>query len=99
MKLKYNWRPLRVPYKQLKEVEDHIDQMLRMEVIRRSMSPEISSKVMLEKSAGTLRFCVDFRKVNEKAIKDSHPIPHIEKKLNELGGCEFISMLDMPFGF
>ena len=75
-------RPYRVPYKQLKIVEEHLDQMLRMGVIRKSNSPWASPVVMVEKSDGTLRFCVDFRKVNEKTIKDSYPMPLIEDKLN-----------------
>ena len=92
-------RPYRVPYKQLKVVEEHIDQMLRMGVIRKSKSPWASPVVMVEKSDGSLRFFVVFRKVNEKTIKDSYPMPLIEDKLNALGGCEFFSTLDMASGY
>ena len=83
----------------LKVVEEHLDQMLRMGVIWKSNSPWASRVVMVEKSDGTLRFCVDFRKVNEKTIKDSYPMPLIEDKLNALGGCVFFSSLDMVSGY
>ena len=73
-------RPYRVPYKQLKVVEEHIDQMLRMGIIRKSKSPWASPVVMVEISDASLRFCVDFKKVNEKTIKDSYPMPLIEDK-------------------
>ena len=89
----------RVPYKQLKVVEEHIDQMLRMGVLRKSKSPWASPEVMVEKSDGSLRFCVDFRKVNEKTIKDLYPMPLIEDKLNAFGGCEFFLTLDIASGY
>ena len=92
-------RPYRVPYKQLKVAEEHLDQMLRMGVIRKSNSPWASPVVMVEKSDGSLRFCVDFRKVNEKTNKDSYPMPLIKDKLNALEGCEFFSTLDMASGY
>ena len=84
-------RPYRVPYKQLKVVEEHLDQMLRMGVIRKSNRPWASSVVMIEKSDGSLRFCVDFRKANKKTIKDSNPMPLIDYKL--------IFLLHSGYGF
>ena len=92
-------RPYRVPYMQLKEVEKHIDQMLRMGVIRKSESPWASPIVMVRKQDGTLRFCVDFRKINERTIKDSYPMPLIEDRLNGLSGCDYFSTLDMASGY
>ena len=67
--------------------------------IRKSNSPWASPVVMVEKLDGSLRFCVDFRQVSEKTIKDSYPMPLIEDKLNALGGCEFFSTLDMASGY
>ena len=54
---------------------------------------------MVQKQDGSMRFCVDFRKINEKTIKDSYPMPLTEDRLNVLSGCEYFSALDMAAGY
>ena len=33
---------------------------------------------MVKKKDGSMRFCVDFRKMNDATIKDAHPLPRID---------------------
>ena len=38
---------------------------------------------------------VDFRKLNDKTIKDSYPLPRIDQTLDKLAGKSWFSTLDL----
>ena len=48
--------------------------MLDAGVIRPSNSPWCNAVVLVRKKDGSLRFCIDFRKLNSLTVKDSHPL-------------------------
>lgn len=60
----------RIPPSQFEEVKQHIRKLLDNGVIRESTSPFASPIVLVRKKDNSLRLCVDYRKLNEKTIKD-----------------------------
>ena len=76
------------------EVKAYLDDLKRRGWIRPSRSPYSSPMVCVRKKDGSLRLCIDYRLLNQKTIKDSHPIPRIQDSLNVLGGKEWFSTLD-----
>ena len=50
---------------------------------------------MIVKPSGDLRICVDYRRVNEQTVKDSHPLPNITATLDELAGARWFSSFDL----
>ena len=48
---------------------------------------------------GTLRFCIDFRKLNDVTVKDAHPLPWINDTLKALKGAKIFSILDLKSGY
>ena len=84
---------------QLDEVREHLKLMLDAGVIWPSNSPWCNAVVLVRKKGGSLRFCIDFRKLNSLTVKDSHPLPCICKTLESLAGAAHFLAFDMNSGF
>ena len=80
-------------------MRDHLKLMLDAGVIRPSNSPWCNAVVLVRKKDGSLRFCIDFRKLNSLTVKDSHPLPRICEMLESLAGAAHYSTFDMNSGF
>ncbi|EFO89563.1 hypothetical protein CRE_22626 [Caenorhabditis remanei] len=92
-------RPSRVPVKYQAELEKHINSLLRSRRITESNTPWTSPIVIVTKKNGSLRVCLDFRKLNEATIPDNFPLPRIDAILEKVGGSNFFSSLDMANGY
>ncbi len=76
-----------------------MQEMLRLGVIEPSRSPWSSPIVMVPKPDGTLRFCNDFRRVNEVSEFDGYPMPRVDELIDRLGRARLISTLDLTKGY
>lgn len=94
-----NQRPYRLPEAQKPLVEQHIQEMKVNGIIRDSTSPWNSPIVIVPKKGGKTRFCTDYRKLNEITKGDAHPLPNITEILDQLGGMQYFSTLDLSSGF
>ncbi|MEM7281681.1 MAG: reverse transcriptase family protein [Pseudomonadota bacterium] len=92
-------RPYRVPMHQRQIIKQHIDEMLKADVIRPSISPWASPVVLVKKKDGKDRFWVDYRKLNNVTKKDVSPLPRIDEILDVLGRARFFSTLDLRAGY
>ena len=95
---------IRLPFRRqnpvIRDIEQQqVKEMLRDEVIRPSTSPWASPAVMVKKRDWTMRFCVDFRKMNDAIIKDAHPLPRIDDTLESLHGAQYFTTLDLKSGY
>jgi len=72
--------------------------MLKAKVVRPSTSEWASSVVVVPKNDGSLRFCVDYRRLNAVTKKDSYPIPRMEDCIDLLGDARVFSTLDCNAG-
>lgn len=58
-----------------------IDDPLAKGFIRPSHSPFGSPVIFVKKKNGSLRMCVDYRRLNANAVKSSYPIPRVDREL------------------
>ena len=68
-------------------------------IVHESVSAWSSPVVLVKKKDGSMRFCVDYRKLNKVTKKDSFPLPLIADTLDSLSGTSVYSTLDMKAGF
>ena len=87
-----------VPH-EVEEVCQHIQEMLDGGAIQPSQSPWCNAVVLVWKKDGTLRFCIDFRRLNARTKKDSYPIPKCLETMESLVGAQYFSTMDLKSGF
>ena len=54
-------------------------------------SPWASPVVLVKKKDGSVRFCIDYRKLNSLTAKDAYPLPRIDDNLDALRGARWFS--------
>ena len=77
----------------------HLKKLLDAGIISRGVSEWASPTVLVRKRDGTVRYCIDLRKVNEVTVKDRYPLAKISECIDALAGCEYFSCLDMANGY
>ena len=76
--------PRRLPFAKRNVSSQEVSDVYQQGIIEPSSSPWWSPVVLVKKSS--FRFCVDYRKLNSVARKDSYPLPRIDETLNALSG-------------
>ena len=92
-------RPYRIPLAKREFAENEIKAMAEKGLIEPSHSAWSAPAVLVPKRDGTTRFCIDYRRLNQLTIPDSHPLPRIDDTLDALGGSSWFSTLDLKSGF
>jgi len=91
--------PRPVPQAMLAIQKKHIDEMMSQGVVRKSHSPWAFPVLMVKKKDGGLRFCVDYRRLNEITKKDAYPLPPINEVFDALGTAKYFSKIDAASGY
>jgi hypothetical protein len=89
----------RVPVHLRAALDEHLRELERQNLIRRSRSPYCSGVVVVHKSDGSIRLCIDYKDLNAKTADDGFQLPLVEDQLNQLQGSQFFTKLDLYRGY
>jgi hypothetical protein len=92
--------PRRIPLATIKQAEDEIKEMADGGIIEPCHGPWSFPVVLIHKPKdNSIRFCIDYRRLNDVTIKDSHPLPRIDDTLDALSGAKLFSVLDLKSAY
>ena len=91
--------PYRLAHHSKEFLRAEIQTLLKQGIIESSSSPWAALIVLVAKKDGSLRICVDYRKLNAITIGYPYPLPHIEELINGIGASKFITTLDLTKGY
>ncbi|CAD7092688.1 unnamed protein product [Hermetia illucens] len=92
-------QPYKVPFPRRLKVEEMIDELLKAGIIRPSESEYSSPVILVAKSDGTDRLCIDYRALNAITVKEPFPVPSVEEQVAQLAGNSFFTTLDFISGY
>lgn len=89
----------RTPIHFAKEEKGEINKMLEAGVIQPSISDWASPPILEWKRDGSVRFCIDYRALNNVTVKDVFPLPLVEDCVDTLSGNQWFSKLGAIWGY
>ena len=87
--------PYRVPERLKEGVRHEIDKLLELGVVVESTSPWASPIVPVPKPDGSLRLCIDYRRLNAVSVADLYYMCTLDEILERVGNSGCITKLDL----
>ncbi len=91
--------PYRMPANKQKELEVEVKILLENGLIRPSGSPWASPVVLVAKTDGGVRLCVDYRRLNGITKPDPFPLPRIDELIDGLARARYLTTRDLARGY
>uniref|UniRef100_A0A2N9HNF1 Uncharacterized protein n=1 Tax=Fagus sylvatica TaxID=28930 RepID=A0A2N9HNF1_FAGSY len=81
-------------------IMEEVDKLLAANFIREVYYPDwLANVVMVKKSTGKWRMCVDFIDLNKACPKDSFPLPRIDQLVDSTAGHKLLTFMDVFSGY
>ena len=91
--------PYRIPNRLKEGVREEVEKLVELGIVVPSTSPWASPVVPVPKGDGTVRVCVDYRKLNEVTTADPYYMTTLEEILEKVGESRVMTKLDLAKGF
>src|SRR6201990_1502600 len=97
-------KPVRIPVRRFQgpiaqEIEKECTNLLEGGIIQPSKSPYSAPVVPVRKPDGTLRLCIDYRKLNSVTKGDSFPLPNLIDMIYNMHGNTLFTTIDLIKGY
>lgn len=105
IQLKRNCKPVaqklrNVPLAMRDEVKRELKKLEEQDIIEKIDASEwVSPLVVVRKSSGKVRVCIDLRELNKCIIPERHPLPNIQELLSTMGSARVFSTLDLTSAY
>jgi hypothetical protein len=81
-------------------IREEVERLLKVGFIREVDYPEwLANVVLVKKSSGKWRMCLDFTNLNRACPKDSFPLPRMDVLIDSTSGHELLSCMDAFSGY
>lgn len=91
--------PYRMTTQELVELKVHLEELLEKGMIIPSVSPWGAPFIFVKKKDGSLKICIDYRKLNKVTIKNRYPLPRIGDLFDQVKGAKIFSKIDLKSGY
>ena len=91
--------PYRFAHSRKPIVQEEFKEMLHDGITQPSHSPWATPMLLVPKKNGTLRICIDYRKLIEVTRPDPFPIPKIDDLLDWMSSAKFITTFNLARGY
>jgi Reverse transcriptase (RNA-dependent DNA polymerase) len=99
MKPVQQWKRRLGPERQA-TVKEEVSKLLKVGFIREIKCPKwIANTILVKKSNGSWRMCVDYTDLNKACSKDSFPLPSIDQLVDSTAGFRCLSFMDGFSGY
>jgi len=79
---------------------EKVKELFQNNLLRKAEGPSWSHAIVIARqNNGKLKFCIDYRPLNEATEADSYPIPRIDDLIAELNGSIYFSSIDLTNGY
>ena len=91
--------PYRMAPAEMAELKKQLEELLDKGFIRPSSSPWGAPVLFVKKKDGSFRLCIDYRGLNKVTVKNKYPLPRIDELMDQLGGAQWFSKIDLASGY
>ncbi len=81
------------------QIAEEVETQRKMGIIEPSSSPYSSTVLLVPKSDGSVRFCINYRPLNAITKRDGYLMPRVDDSLAALKGSNYFSSLDLSSAF
>jgi hypothetical protein len=91
---------LRIHCKQHEDaIKQQVEELIQLGVIEPFNGEFYSQTLMVKKADDTLRFCIDFRFLNNITVDQKWPLPNINSLLEKVSGHKYYTVMDLTSGY
>ena len=76
-----------------------LQELVDISIVRPSVSPWGAPVLFVKKKDGSLRLCIDYRRLNRVTINNKYPLPRIDDLFDQLKGAQYFSKIDLRSGY